>query len=87
MDEKEIINLIKSNAQLSANMEGLQKDLARLVQLIEKDVKEDIDELDKRIDGLENYKSKFIGMCTVAATIASLLMSLFVRYAPTIFGG
>lgn len=82
MDDKEILELIKSNTKLSTNMESIQKDLAKLVNLIEKDVKADIENLDKRIDELEKDKSKLNGVYVTIAVIASALFSALLRFIP-----
>lgn len=82
MDDKEILELIKSNTKLSTQMESIQKDLGRLVNLIEKDVKEDLESLDKRVNDLEMSKEKFSGTYAAIAVVAAAMFSLVLRFAP-----
>lgn len=81
MDDKEMLELVKSNVKLAANMESMQKDLAKLVNLIEKDVKEDLKEIDTRVDILEKKEAKFNGMYIVIAVLSSAVFSFLMKLA------
>lgn len=84
VDEKEILELIKSNVKLAENMKSIQKDLARLVDLIEKDVKNDLEDLENRVVAIEKDKSKLSGIYVTIAIVGSAVFSVLMRYLPFI---